>query len=597
MLIFLIVHALSLNCEEELENIVEFDIGTRIETFRSSGEGLDSFYPIEDCRTKNSSVYVVVQWRKKRFPLASYTICMPEICKSDDVSSILQEKLKRADIYLNTDNISVSVINLLQKPQYSIISLWFLLCFLIVLVLTCYSTAKRITVNEKTSLGILKNFDFLQNLQNFLDFSPNFGNFEFFDGIRTICSISIVLIHTYFFSIFLPLINRKEFNQTINSLFFTVLGHLNYSVDVFFFIAGFLMCVLTLAEMKRKGEQFSWTLIIIRRLTRYLPSYFFIIGLDRVFPQGSPETIGTVNFYLIGQQSSPIWWKNLLMVQNHFLDESSPHLPWTWTIAADFQFYLISLIPIFLFSYKKTSGIFLALFIIGLSLVYSIYIIVKYQFYLNIFDQATNDDYLFFLYFPCWTRIPPYLLGVCVGFLYRWSLEKKESEGSDLQSANGMVEWFRWYSHNLDMQRKVYVWTAVLNVVFCLTPFVVCKFQRNAVFEWVSVVCLAFARIVVVVLFAGCAVPMMFGHQKILFNILSSKICKFYSKISYSFYLVHLIVVGAMNIGVNTHLNMSISRWAVDTFYIIIISSVVASILNILIEAPFARLEKAYLSR
>ena len=597
MLFFFIMHASSLTCEENLERIVEQDLGTRIESFRQTGEGLDYFHPLEDCKAKSNSNYIVVQWRKRKFPLANYAMCMPEMCNADDFSYILQEKLKRLDIYLNTDNILVSGINLFQKPKFSIISWWFLLCFLLLLALTCYSTARRLWMNKTTSADFFVYFDFWENGKRLLDFSPSYGLFEFFDGIRMICSISIVMIHTYFFSIFLPLDNRKEFNQTIYSLFFTVIGHLNYSVDVFFFIAGFLMCVLTLEEMKRKGEHFSWALIIIRRLIRYLPNYFFIIGLDRVFPQSSPETIGTVNFFLIGQQTAGIWWKNLLMIQNHFLDTSSPHLAWTWTIAADFQFYLISLIPIILFTHKKSSGIFSIIFIIGLSLVYSIYVIVKYQFYFNIFDQATNEDYLYYFYFPCWTRISPYLVGVCVGFLYRWSLEKKENDGLGLESGEGFVQWFRWYSHNLETQRRVYFWTGVLNIAICLAPFVLCLFQRNLIFEVISLLSLAFSRIVIVLLFAGCAVPMMFGHQKMLFRILSSKICKFYSKISYSFYLVHLIVVGAMNIGINSHLSMTITKWAEDTFYIIIISSIVASILNVLIEAPFARLEKAYLSR
>jgi peptidoglycan/LPS O-acetylase OafA/YrhL len=101
----------------------------------------------------------------------------------------------------------------------------------------------------------------------------------------------IIFFHSAYFEFFLALSNRFEFMNSINSLYYCLVISLHHAIDVFFLLSGFLMSFLTMKEMISKGEKFSLIKVFIRRVIRYLPVFYFLIGLERLGYEKNPPSV------------------------------------------------------------------------------------------------------------------------------------------------------------------------------------------------------------------------------------------------------------------------------------------------------------------
>jgi peptidoglycan/LPS O-acetylase OafA/YrhL len=122
--------------------------------------------------------------------------------------------------------------------------------------------------------------------------------------------------------LYLPPDQFKTFVQQ-TPWFISWIWSLDYTVDTFFVLSGFLIATLLFREHSRHGrinlQRFYW-----RRYLRLTPVYFVFIGLC----------------LLITPRPEPNIWANFLYINNFFsLTEMS--LPWTWTLAVEEQFYLV----------------------------------------------------------------------------------------------------------------------------------------------------------------------------------------------------------------------------------------------------------------
>ena len=107
------------------------------------------------------------------------------------------------------------------------------------------------------------------------------------------------------------------------------------------------------------------------------------------------------------------WWQHLLFINNIYPTEYKKQcLPWTWYLADDFQFFIIGLLLIILFTKNKTWGINITLLIWLICTIITMIIT-------NINDiDPTSKLYQNEIYDKPYSRIMPYLIGLFTCFLF-----------------------------------------------------------------------------------------------------------------------------------------------------------------------------------
>jgi hypothetical protein len=162
-------------------------------------------------------------------------------------------------------------------------------------------------------------------------------------------SLAIVMLgHCY--DVFMGVLsNPDELRRDMNNLLFYPLMNGSFAVDTFFTISGVLLSYTFFTRRLSSGPKF-WTPANVLRF--YLHRYWRLVGVYAFvlafYTELSPH-LGSgpfwQSFYTVGTCPTD-WWKNLLFVNNLFGNMYDECMVWTWYVANDMQFFLIS--PIFL---------------------------------------------------------------------------------------------------------------------------------------------------------------------------------------------------------------------------------------------------------
>ncbi|KAK3263692.1 hypothetical protein CYMTET_27519 [Cymbomonas tetramitiformis] len=217
------------------------------------------------------------------------------------------------------------------------------------------------------------------------------------DGLRALAVLWVIAFHVTsqengFMSEALPGYGR--FERTI--LVQAIQGG-NMGVDLFFVLSGFLIAHLLLREWARSGTvnvaRFLW-----RRWLRIFPVYLVGVVLDVV-----------VGFDWSAEERSTCvheGWSNLLFLNNYINQWRC--LMHTWSIAVEFQFYLISPLLIWLTMARKVPMWFITLVLTACSLALRWYFMEMHG-----FDGCGK-----YVYDKVYTRMPPYLAGMTAARLF-----------------------------------------------------------------------------------------------------------------------------------------------------------------------------------
>ncbi|XP_014602889.1 PREDICTED: LOW QUALITY PROTEIN: nose resistant to fluoxetine protein 6-like [Polistes canadensis] len=241
-------------------------------------------------------------------------------------------------------------------------------------------------------------------------------------GLRFIMIGWTILAHTIFFT-------KEYFDnkptawRKSEGFFAQLITNAPISVDTFFFLGGFLLAYVYLkneigGKDKRKPYNYLNTiklyfLILLKRFLRLTPTYMIVIGLLEI----NATWYSKISvFYMIErphETCSKYWWRNLLYIQNLF-NSQEMCMSWSWYLADDMQFFVISSFLLLLSSmYFKVAASLLGL------LFMSSMILTGYIAYINDYIPTLDKQYNFIdeLYFPPWVRIGPYLVGVITGYI------------------------------------------------------------------------------------------------------------------------------------------------------------------------------------
>ncbi|KAG8225572.1 hypothetical protein J437_LFUL002089 [Ladona fulva] len=202
-----------------------------------------------------------------------------------------------------------------------------------------------------------------------------------------------------------------------------VVSNATLSVDTFFFISGFLLAYLYYKEKadkeqskeKKKEVTFKsrvseFFLMVLRRLT---PTYMVVMGIADINMSWYNKT----SFFTTTERAdvvcSKYWWRNILYINNFFSREEMC-MSWSWYLSNDMQFFILGTFLLLLSSsYFVLSTIILVIILVS-SWILTGYISYIYGYIPTLDEQLAM---LNILYDPPWTRVGPYLIGMCTGYL------------------------------------------------------------------------------------------------------------------------------------------------------------------------------------
>ena len=251
------------------------------------------------------------------------------------------------------------------------------------------------------------------------------------NGIRVISMLWVILCHTHFWvSLAAGVDNALDVINILKRFSYQAVGNGFFSVDSFFLLSGVLVAYLTLRQMKRKNGRFPFLMYYIHRYLRLTPVYAFVLFFTWFLSMhlaNGPRYNSQWEGGYAWQLCDKYWWTNLLYINNlHPWKFGEECIGWTWYLANDMQFYVISPLIIIPMYFLLPVGVAIAAALLLVSFITTAVLTGVYDFQANTFAffaynyvaphniTAISQD---LLYGKPWHRIQPYLVGLVLGYL------------------------------------------------------------------------------------------------------------------------------------------------------------------------------------
>ncbi|XP_053380232.1 nose resistant to fluoxetine protein 6-like [Mercenaria mercenaria] len=290
---------------------------------------------------------------------------------------------------------------------------------------------------------LLLSFSVYSNAPKILNTNQPKGTLTSVNGIRFLSMTWVILGHVYGFGTNLTDNLATYFPQMAKRFTFQAILNATVSVDTFFVLSGLLVSYLSLREMKKRGGplKFNWLLFYFHRYWRLTPPYMLLLmlyvptmkywGDGPFWPQKGVDV----------DECKDTWWTNLLYINNVYKSDKQC-MGWSWYLANDMQFYVISplmLVPLY---YSPVAGAVACLALILGNFISAGIISSHNEFKPNIMFNQDVFDGMDKLYFKPWTRIGPYVVGFFLGYiLYKTECKVKMSKVSVAWPVNALLSW------------------------------------------------------------------------------------------------------------------------------------------------------------
>lgn len=436
------------------------------------------------------------------------------------------------------------------------------------------STAPRETVSRLIARELLLSFSLKYNLKIICDQTVGSDTIPVLHGLKFISMAWVILGHTCI--VLFKYSDNMEYRKVIQKQFlFQTITNGAFSVDTFFFVSGLLVSFLyfrtnakgKLDPLSSGGNGFISGLLhflglLFYRFARLTAPYLFALGLtevtmkwfyyNSVFEPPAMDHINCANY----------WWRNLLYINTLFPMKEMCML-WSWYLSDDTQFYTVgAVILIIATSHFKSAAALLVIF--GASS----WMTTGYIAYSNSHMPGMDDPLALFdkIYDKPWTRLGPYLVGMCVG----WLLFKKDCRIS------------------MSKMTVALGWTASIGLILALIyglyevslpPLMGAAYSSLSHSAWA----MSLAWIVV-----ACVT----GYGGMVNKILSLPILYPFSRVTYCAYLVHPLLIRGTVMTLDSPMHLGLATTVVIFFGQAVISFILAFVLSLVYEAPVVSMLK-----
>lgn len=420
-------------------------------------------------------------------------------------------------------------------------------------------------------------FSILANAKKILSLEPRETNrnLQALHGIRFLSMSWVILGHTYLFGItsasnpldYLSLMQRFSFQAILNGAL---------SVDTFFVLGGTLLSYLLLKEIQASDgpRHIGWLKFFFHRFWRLTPLYMMVLAIWATLikylgsgPYWPEET---------DKMCKTNWWTNLLYI-NNIVRRESMCMGWSWYLANDMQFFLVSsFLVALLYKWALLGGIVIFVFMLASSITTGVITYVEHLppalpgilQNISLQSQHFNDVYV-----VPWCRINPYLIGILLGYvLYKSNCKLR------LHSALVVLFWCLAAVCNLSVVYGLYnvsrghYLSRSVNALYASVH----RTAWGVGVAWVILACVT-------------------GNGGLVNAVLSLKVMQPLSRLTYAAYLVHPIVQFWYILNLKVPLFMSDITMVYLFLGHLVLSYICAFVFSIMFEAPMINLERHFL--
>lgn len=411
---------------------------------------------------------------------------------------------------------------------------------------------------------------------------------EILNGLRVISILFVVYGHTFLYSLRGPTSNPLEFFRWFDLWYFYILMAAPYSVDVFFWLSGFLGTYLMMEMMrKRNGKLQNYFMIMLHRVLRLIPLYlatllFFwqimsMVGTGPVFFKYYEEYSGACTSY---------WWAHLLFINNFFpLFTDEQCMGWTWYLPNDIQFFALLPLIVYLLYHKRVVGMLFIGVVMIASFVASLIILQLSGFGPSTF--AIQESYYRVYYMKPYMRISPFLIGNYVGLMI-YSFRNDDPSESRIKRFCDFVKKY-W------VVRQISYWTGL--AIMCVITFTFMPINNNPddFSQLFNTFYMTFTKPLFVIGLNMVLFPILLGRGKFLRAILGHDFWTPFARLSFGVFLLHATFMNfeafnrerAIWANMNSNTTLFIA-WTGVAF-------MASFLFTIFVETPCANLEKYFL--
>ena len=439
-------------------------------------------------------------------------------------------------------------------------------------------------------IDVLKGFSLYKTVPAVLSTKQPPSAITSINGMRVVSMFWVIMCHTYIFNFGGEGFSNQYDIMTYFVARFSSQSILNgfFSVDSFFFLSGLLVAYLTFRQMKRSRGRFPFAVYYIHRILRLTPTYMFVLffyWFVTVHMGTGPSLINS-----IGPDSIPArncrsyWWTNLLYINNlhpNKLEEEC--MGWSWYLANDMQFYVISpllLIPLY---YWFPSGLIAICLVLLSSVGVTGFIAGYYDFPANQFYTAFGGSQLppgfpdqgSQIYVKPYCRITPYLVGIFLGYLL---FRKFRIPVKDYVSG--------WIIHIL-----LWLIAAALGIVNVYGLYFTWHGYKFSLAE--NVMYFMFSRFTWGVTLALVVFICHSGYGGVINRFLSLPIWVPLSRMTFNAYLVHEMVMVLIFGEARDSLYYNDATFIVYIVSMVVVSYGAAAVVSVFVEYPLSNIETA----
>ncbi|ESP02880.1 hypothetical protein LOTGIDRAFT_230381 [Lottia gigantea] len=425
---------------------------------------------------------------------------------------------------------------------------------------------------------LLLTFSVRKNGRNILNSKAPPGSLGCLNGIRVLSIVWVILSH-FMETLLNQVENKKDFKDLTSTFWFQVIYNGTLAVDTFFFLSGLLVAYQFIRVVK-KTKRISGKgmgLFYFHRYFRLTPLYMIVLMIyTNIAPYFTEGVLSSPLTQSRPENCRKFWWTNLLYINNlYHSGRQEMCMLWSWYLANDMQFYIISPIIVIPLS--------LGYHVIGFLLLFGMVagqIISGGYIGWSVGDSglANSHSSEFFeeIYIKPYARMGVYAVGLLLGYIITNEKNMNISKvklliGTVLTAACSMLVTYLTYDKYKEDGDG---WNSDANIAY-ETMF---RPVWSLVLFWLIYVCLS-------------------GYGGLINTILSWNVWIPLSRITYAAYLVHLIILSSFMADLRKfgYLNMF---YIVNNYIgILVLTFGVSFILTILVESPFVGLEKVLLNR
>uniref|UniRef100_A0A7I4XXS6 NRF domain-containing protein n=1 Tax=Haemonchus contortus TaxID=6289 RepID=A0A7I4XXS6_HAECO len=361
----------------------------------------------------------------------SVAVCMPKSCNEEDIPLLLKTIINEETLPIKFRSASCVPTNVQPTTAFWIFMTfmaffvsWAILASIVDYFLDAHYQSENI--RKTTAIRLLLTFSFYANANSLLDTrEPKEGTIRSLASIRFISMTWVAAGHSL-----LPYVSSDALLPVLslwNPLLATTFTNAFLSVDTFFLLSGILVAYLFFKNRppsKLVKNPLTWIMFYVHRFLRLTPPVMMFIGFFTVMspfligpwmaskPRNGLDASGALN-------CQKYWWRNMLYI-NNFFGMKNECYPITWYLAVDTQLYVSA--PLFLISLYISPIIGMLVLVLCCSGSVAYTYVITYQddlpaLIMGAFALPRVAEFFDKFYQKPWTRCPPYLIGIGVGYL------------------------------------------------------------------------------------------------------------------------------------------------------------------------------------